>query len=105
MGEQHENSKSMPRSSMYASKWQQVSECAPNAVARAIEPREVEFVCKPPRDRDVKEWVRKAEKRQTVTELNSQQKTFSATVEPPAAVSGTTNQPDDQKIRHIAQGL
>merc|ERR1711970_467420 len=106
--EQHENSKSMPRSSMYASKWQQesqevewkkhaimhfaneiclskeqVPECAPNAVARAIEPREVEFVCKSLRNRDVKEWVRKAEKRQTVTELNSQQKTFSATVELP----------------------
>merc|ERR1719481_889512 len=64
---------------------EQVPECAPNAVARAIEPREVEFVCKPLRNRDVKAWVRKAEKRQTVTELNSQQKSFSATVELPSS--------------------
>merc|ERR1711970_1224103 len=105
---QHTDRKSHPRGPMHNSKWEkeayevesqkhaimprggeiclskeQLPQCAPNSVARAIEPREVEFVCKPLRDREAKEWVRKAKEGRQVSELSSQQKSFSARVELP----------------------
>merc|ERR1719470_637800 len=56
----------------------QVAECAANAVARAIEPRDVEFVCRPLRDR-----VRMAREGEVIPQLRGLEKTFQARVELP----------------------
>jgi len=61
----------------------QVAECAANAVARAIEPRDVEFVCRPLRDREAKDWVRMAREGKVIPQLRGLEKTFQARVELP----------------------
>merc|ERR1712002_1387716 len=60
---------------------EQIPQCGLNSVARDIEQREVEFVCRPSREQEAKVWERMAREGRQIPQLRSQEKSFQSRVE------------------------
>merc|ERR1712112_76737 len=60
---------------------EQIPQCGLNSVARDIEQRQVEFVCKPSREQEAKVWERMAREGRQIPQLRSQEKSFQSRVE------------------------
>merc|ERR1712243_399835 len=59
----------------------QLPQCGPNSVARDIEQREVEFVCKRSSEPEAKTWEWMARQGREIPQLRSQEKSFQSRVE------------------------
>merc|ERR1712112_7333 len=60
---------------------EQIPQCGLNSVARDIEQRQVEFVCRPSREQEAKVWERMAREGRQIPQLRSQEKSFQSRVE------------------------
>merc|ERR1712002_1319451 len=60
---------------------EQIPQCGLNSVARDIEQREVEFVCRPSREQEAKVWEWMAREGRQIPQLRSQEKSFQSRVE------------------------
>merc|ERR1712112_756560 len=60
---------------------EQIPQCGLNSVARDIEQRQVEFVCRPSREQEAKVWERMAREGRQIPQLRSHEKSFQSRVE------------------------